>query len=151
MFHEIRERIDALLEESSKVWGFVSKEWLAEQVRRFGPQTHHIQLRAAIVLRDNGQRAASGYPAEGRAGPRSEKLLIEQRRELRKQGYLAGGDGSNTSLQAVPPRLARKHPDLHFPLTETNKYSAARDARQFTRERNDAHESGIWSDDPSCE
>jgi hypothetical protein len=47
---------------------------------------------------------------------------------LRKQGYLAGGEGSDKSLQAVLKRLARKHPELQFPLTETAKFCTAHDA-----------------------
>ena len=39
-----------LLNNSGDVWGYVSPEWLKNQIRRWGWQTHHIQLRAAIVL-----------------------------------------------------------------------------------------------------
>ena len=39
-------------------------------------------------------------------------------RQLQRQGYLAGGDGSDKSLQAVLGRLAKKHPELHFSVTE---------------------------------
>ena len=42
---------------SRQVWGFVDDEWLREAVGRFGPLTHHIQLKASILmdaLRANG-------------------------------------------------------------------------------------------------
>jgi DNA polymerase I-like protein with 3'-5' exonuclease and polymerase domains len=129
LFRALKKRIDALLENSGKVWGFVSKEWLAEQVRRFGPQTHHIQLRAAVVLREI---TANGLHLDTERKDvlacRLEQRLTEQRRLLRQQGYLAGGDGSNKSLQAVLRRLARRHPELHFPLTESKLFSTAHDA-----------------------
>lgn len=39
-----------LLGDAAGTWGYVSPTWLQEQVNRWGWQTHHIQLKAAIVL-----------------------------------------------------------------------------------------------------
>jgi hypothetical protein len=129
VFQELKKRIASLLKGSVRVWGYVSKEWLSEQVRQFGPQTHHIQLRAAVVLREitaNGLHLDVGRKEALARG--LEERLAGQRRWLRKEGYLAGGDGSNKSLQAVLKRLAKKHPDLHFPLTEAGPFGTAHDA-----------------------
>src|SRR5262249_12928625 len=51
VYRELRQKLEALLERSHRTWGFVSREWLAGEVKTWGPQTHHIQLRAAVVLR----------------------------------------------------------------------------------------------------
>ncbi len=129
LFHVLKQRIDTLLSKSNKVWGFVPAEWLAEQVQRFGPQTHHIQLRAAIVLREitaNGLHLDTERKQVLAHG--LEQRLGEQRQQLREQGYLAGGDGSNKSLQAVLRRLARRHPELHFSRTETGIFRTAQEA-----------------------
>lgn len=129
VFDAVKKRINSLLKKSNKVWGFVSSEWLSEQARRFGPQTHHLQLRAAIILREITANGLHLDTKRKEALARGlEKQLAKQRRWLRKQGYLAGGDGSDKSLQNVLKRLARKHPELHFPLTETVKFSTAHDA-----------------------
>jgi hypothetical protein len=52
LFRRLRRQLERVLRRSEKVWGFVSEEWLDEQISRWGPSTHHIQLKAAIVLRD---------------------------------------------------------------------------------------------------
>jgi DNA polymerase I-like protein with 3'-5' exonuclease and polymerase domains len=129
IFDALKQRIHALLKKSSKVWGFVSETWLREQALRFGPLTHHIQLRAAVVLREvsaNGLHLDT-QRKEGLARNLNQSL-DKQRQQLRKQGYLAGGDGSNKSLQAVLSRLARRHPELHFPHTETGMFGTSHDA-----------------------
>ena len=51
LFVRLRSHLKELLVENSRdAWGYVSPEWLKGQIRRWGWQTHHIQLRAAIVL-----------------------------------------------------------------------------------------------------
>ena len=50
VFDELCDRLMARLESSQPTWGYISSDWLNEQIRRWGPQTHHLQLKAAIVL-----------------------------------------------------------------------------------------------------
>ena len=45
LYKRLRKRHRELRNGSRKAWGFVSDEWLDEQVERWGDQTHHIQLR----------------------------------------------------------------------------------------------------------
>lgn len=48
---ELRNCIRTLLMDSRDVWGFVSSQWILQKIQKWGHQTHHIQLRAAIVLK----------------------------------------------------------------------------------------------------
>jgi hypothetical protein len=49
--HELHLQARRLLTASAEAWERVSDEWLRRQAAHFGPLTHHIQLRCAIVLR----------------------------------------------------------------------------------------------------
>ncbi len=129
VYKVLRTRTRHLLDGSSGVWGLVSDEWLEDCISRFGPQTHHIQLKAAIVLRsitvnglhlDNARRSELALSLQ--------TLQKKHKAELRKYGYLAGGKGSNKSLQAVLRRRSRKNPNLSYPLTETEQFATAYDA-----------------------
>ncbi len=68
LFRELNERIKDVLRDAPKVWGYVDAGWLRDSIRRFGPLTHHIQLRASIVT-DVLRPTAS--PSTRPAGPRS--------------------------------------------------------------------------------
>jgi hypothetical protein len=52
LYRRLCRLIRTCLVSSSSTWGFVSPEWLGEQFRRWGWLTHHIQLKAAIVLKE---------------------------------------------------------------------------------------------------
>ena len=57
LFWDLHHRIKKVLQNAAGIWGYVDAAWLREAIKRFGPLTHHIQLRAAIlvdVLRMNG-------------------------------------------------------------------------------------------------
>lgn len=128
VYSALRERLDELLARSDNVWGFVSAEWLDTQVREWGPQTHHIQLRAAIVLKEitaNGlhvdvaghEKLASGLNGE----------LADKDRALRDHGYIPKGRGTSKSLQAILKNLEDER-GVRFPRTPTDKYSASLDS-----------------------
>jgi hypothetical protein len=131
VYDALRARLHDLLQQSGNVWGFVSPAWLDEQIEKWGPQTHHIQLRAAIVLREI---TANGLHLDL---PRKEELerdlratLKEQKASLRSYGYLAGGPGSNKSLQAILQRLEVEQSGELFPRTDTDLYGTSREALQ---------------------
>jgi hypothetical protein len=131
VYHELRRRLEGVLADSHRVWGFVSPEWLDEQIRKWGPQTHHLQLRAAIVLKEitaNGLHLDLDRKMTLAQG--LETLLDRQRKSLREFGYLAGGEGANKSLQAVLKRLEFQHPGVCFLRTETGKYATSHEALQ---------------------
>ena len=129
LFVDLRARIKSLLEASDKTWGYVSREWLAAQVRRWGWLTHHIQLKAAIVLEaitanglhlDLGRRDA--LLGELRAA------ADERRAVLERSGYCPGQVGCNKALQKILGRLEARHPDLDFARTPTGAYASSSEA-----------------------
>jgi hypothetical protein len=101
---------------------------MASQVARFGFQTHHIQLRAAIVLREI---TANGLHLDGQRRDQLmvglEQLATEKRETLRVHGYLPGEKGNAKALQAIFTRLERDHPELVFPRTDSGQYATSHD------------------------
>jgi DNA polymerase I-like protein with 3'-5' exonuclease and polymerase domains len=129
VYRVLRRRLDELLARSHKVWGFVSPEWLAEQIKKWGPQTHHIQLRASIVLK---QITANGLHLDAarrdKLAAHLELKLTRQRKWLAKHGYLPGEKGCNKTLQAIFRRLERQGRGERFPRTEKNFYATSEEA-----------------------
>jgi hypothetical protein len=128
LYRELMKRLDELLHDSTDVWGFVSDEWLEEQARRWGPQTHHIQIKAAIVL---DQMTALGIGIDIATGTARSAELAEVSNEkaaaLRRKGYVPG-KGSDTVLQEAVRAALKNNPGLEVPRTGTGKYSIAEDA-----------------------
>jgi hypothetical protein len=118
VYHELRQRIDELLDGSHGAWGFVSPEWLAAQIHSFGPLTHHIQLQGAIVLREiTANGLAIDTERRSELAQQLHKVREEHRAELRELGYMPGQKGSGKALQEILRRLAAKHPTVCFPRT----------------------------------
>ena len=131
LYGELRRRLDSLLARSSGVWGYVSPGWLAEQVRRWGPQTHHIQIRAAIVLAQITRNGLHLDVARREELAEELKVLLDQQRQaLGKFGYLPGGEGSGKSLQAILRRQESAGGGLKFPRTESGLYAASHEVLQ---------------------
>ena len=104
VYRELRRRIDEVLGDCRGVWGHVSDEWLRECGDRWGPLTHHIQLRASIVLKEitrNGMHIDLEHRDELVPVLESQRDRAETR--LRKQGVLAkyARNVSSASLGAV--------------------------------------------------
>jgi DNA polymerase I-like protein with 3'-5' exonuclease and polymerase domains len=130
VYQDLRRRMTKLLEDSQRVWGFAAEEWLAEQVHRWGPQTHHIQLRAAVVLREITANGLHLDMARRAQLVQSLEAALEPRRAaLRKYGYLPGR-GSGKALQGILRRLERNHPEIEFPRTDTELYATSHEALQ---------------------
>ena len=128
---ELRRRMDRLLTCSSGVWGYVSPGWLAEQVGRWGPQTHHIQLRAAIVLAQiTGNGLHLDVARREELAEELKVLLDQQSQALGKFGYLPGGEGSGKSLQAILRRQESACAGVQFPRTDTGLYATSHEAMQ---------------------
>jgi DNA polymerase I-like protein with 3'-5' exonuclease and polymerase domains len=98
-------------------------------VRRWGWQTHHIQLRAAIVL-DAITANGMGIDLEQRGTLQQQLQAVadEQLEVLRAYGYLPGQKGSGKALQGILKRLQAQHRDLEFPRTATGKYSTSQES-----------------------
>ncbi|WZO96108.1 DNA polymerase [Isosphaeraceae bacterium EP7] len=127
LFWELNRQITEVLQGANQVWGYVDADWLRDVVRRFGPLTHHIQLRASIVT---DVLNANGIAVD--RGRRAEKLrLVEAVRDrakeaLRRAGYLVGEHGSGKALQSILAQFAREHPGVDMARTPSGEqYSAA--------------------------
>jgi len=123
----LRSRIDQLLSQSASVWGFVSSDWLAAQYRQWGPLTHHIQLRAEIVLRSIS-RTGMRVDLDRRNDLLAEldQVLDELRRRLRNLGWVPGQQGSGKALQEILRGLERQH-HWSLPRTSTGHYQTSRE------------------------
>lgn len=131
LYSELRTRLDRVLRAGGDAWGFVSDAWLDEQIRRWGPQTHHLQLRAAIVLRavqanglhlDRDRQKGLTHTLE--------QNLLRQREALRAHGFLPDGPGSANALQAILQRQAAASPAVEFPRTPSGQFATAADVLQ---------------------
>jgi len=124
----LHNRLRQQLESSRHVWGFVSPAWLQQQIRAWGYQTHHIQLRAAIVLKEitaNGLHLDMTRREELVAT--LQQLVDGKRKALAAYGYLPGA-GSAKALQSIFMRLQRDLPQVYFPRTDTKQFSTSHDA-----------------------
>ena len=131
LYGRLRKQLKTLLAESNKTWGYISPEWLREVQQKWGVQTHRIQLRAAIVLKEitaNGLHL--DLARRETLAKKLEKELTRLEKSLRRHGYLASGKGSNKALQAIFQRLERGNRGLHYPRTESGMYKTSRDALQ---------------------
>ena len=126
IYRRLRQRIKKLLTQSQSVWGYVSKDWLNDCQSRWGPLTHHIQLRAAIVLREitrNGLHVDLSQRDQLNPVLESQREQLESR--LRMQGVLVKGTGSQKALQAKFNKLEFQNPDVHFPKTESGLFATS--------------------------
>ena len=126
--HALRRRIRELLACSQSVWGYVSEEWMSQCTQRWGPLTHHIQLRAAIVLREIGANGLHiDQSLRDHLVPELEHLRSELESRLREHGVIAKGTGSQAAMQAKFAKLASRHPEIPFPRTESGRFATDAD------------------------
>lgn len=121
VYRQLRKRLAATLDQADAAFGYVSPQWLQECRRRFGPATHHIQLRAAIVL---PKITANGLSIDSQRSQQLQKSqsakLAELRERLRREGYQPGQSGCQKALQEILRRIAARHPDLSLERTPTS-------------------------------
>jgi DNA polymerase I-like protein with 3'-5' exonuclease and polymerase domains len=126
VFAHLRGRVDDVLRTAPAVLGYVDDAWLADVVGRFGPLTHHVQLKASIVidaLRANGI-GIDPDRSRHKAG-KVQDLRDACRERLRRRGYLAGEPGSDKAMQSLLAQFRRQHPDVELKTTATGKWSTA--------------------------
>ena len=110
-------------------FGYVSDDQLAAQIDRWGLQTHHIQLKASIVLEKiaaNGMQIDRDRLAD--LLPVLAEIVETNRQVLRQHGYEPGLAGCDKALQEIFQRLETQHPDRRFPRTDTGRYKTSREA-----------------------
>src|SRR5262249_59371882 len=101
LFEELHRRIREVLRNAQGVYGYAGDNWLREAIRRFGPLTHHVQLKASIVM-DVLRGIGIGID-QARQGEKAEKVRAEMepcRERLRKPGYLPGEQACNKCAQS---------------------------------------------------
>lgn len=126
LYHELRQRIDAVLRNASSVWGYVNDAWLQSVIQRFGPLTHHVQLKASI-LTDALHATGIGLDpqrCDAKAHTVTE-VLHACRERMRQRGFLAGAPGSAKTMQTLLTDLKRHNPDLELKTTPSGKWSTA--------------------------
>lgn len=129
VYGRLRHLLRDLIAGEPKGWGWVSEEWIEEQERRWGLQTHHIQLRAAIVLNAiSGNGLALDLERKDEVAGDLNDQLRQLRDELRRHGLIPGEKGAGKALQAILARLQREYPEIVFPRTPTGKFATSREA-----------------------
>lgn len=123
VYGELRRRVDAVLASSRGTWGYVSDDWLAGCVRRWGPLTHHLQVKAGVALAEVTRAGLHVDPAA--RGVLVKELEADRDRaadRLRGHGLLVKGKGSQKALQAKLRELARS--GVPVPATPSGAYAA---------------------------
>ena len=129
LFSELNRLIKAVLKDAHQVWGYVDDAWLRDAICRFGPLTHHVQLRASIitdVLRSIGIGIDTSRGAEKLA--RVQAIMDAAKERLRQGGYLVDQPGSVKAMQSILEKFAREHPGVELPLTDSGeRFSTAKE------------------------
>ena len=127
LFWELNGLIRNVLRNSSHVRGYVDEQWLRDVITRFGPLTHHVQLKASVicdVLRKNGIGIDLTRQAEKLRDVTAKKDFYEQR--LRERNFPIGGTGAGKAMQAAIDQFHGEHPELPLERTHSgSKWSAA--------------------------
>jgi len=115
LFYGLWAAMNELCVTSHEVWGYISVEWHNAQIQRWGFQTHHIQLKATIVLKEITANGLHLDLERREQVVRQLSEVAEERRiSLRNLGYIPGQTGSKKALQEIMRRLERSHPEMTF-------------------------------------
>lgn len=115
-FKTTQRAIECRLRQSDEAFGFQGQHWIKDQIARWGPQTHHIQIRGAIALQ---QISAAGLPIDvaqvqkNLAALRSEQATLLG--QLAEEGYVPHESGSEQLLRDLLQHAYARHPDLAQP------------------------------------
>jgi DNA polymerase I-like protein with 3'-5' exonuclease and polymerase domains len=143
LFGDLFALIRDTLRSAGGVFGHGGDPWLRDVVDHFGPLTHHIQLRASILmdaLRSTGigidQRRREGKSTQVRA------LSEEFRERLRGHRFLVDAKGNGKVLQSILDRFHREHPDVELKRSASGeKWSTAEEDLSEL-----AHEDELFAD-----
>jgi len=110
------------------VRGFIDEAWLRDAIDRFGPLTHHTQLKASVicdVLRKNGIGIDKVRQVEKLREVQARKDHYGQ--HLQTRGFPISGSGAGRAMQAAIERFHAEHPEVPLQRTRSGKWSAAED------------------------
>jgi DNA polymerase I-like protein with 3'-5' exonuclease and polymerase domains len=122
LFWELNRLIKTVHKDADQAWGYIDDSWLRDVTRRFGPLTHHIQLRASIItnaLRSNGIGTDTDRGAEKLA--RVQAVMGAAKERLRQHGYLVDQPGSVKAMQSILAKFTREHPEVELRLTDSGE------------------------------
>src|SRR5262249_32436728 len=89
---------------------------------RFGPLTHHIQLRASIIMDALNATGVGVDQARSEEKARQVREVLEASKgRLRERGFLVGEKGSTKAMQSILSELYRDSPHLPLKRTEAGK------------------------------
>jgi len=128
LFQELDGRIRDVLQGASSVWGHGGDKWLGEVVEKFGPLTHHIQLRASIVTDELCRNGIGIDPA--RCQEKLQQLTAIKERcetQLTKHGLPVSGPGSGVALQQALDLYHASHPAAPLKRTIGGKWATAQE------------------------
>jgi hypothetical protein len=129
LFWELNSLIKAVLKDAHQVWGYVDDAWLRDVTSRFGPLTHHVQLRASI-LTDAFCSIGIGIDTDRGAEKlaRVRAVMDEAKERMRQRGYLVDQKGSGKAMQSILAKFALEHPDVDLRLTDSGeRFSSTKD------------------------
>jgi len=130
LFQHLKPRMDEIKTLAPRAYGYAGEKWLAEQWKKHGPVTHHIQLRASIAL-DRISRTGVFIDQTRREEKVSalEKIVAETRHALALAGLPVEGAGKTSALVKRIERLAKEHQRAGEPLpliyTETGQIATS--------------------------
>ena len=126
LFQHLKTRLPNIKTAANRAFGYAGDKWLDEQWKKHGPGTHHIQLRASIVL-DRISRTGVLIDQTRREEKVAalEQIVAETRHTLALAGLPAEGKGAPGALRKRIDRLAREHKNLPLVYTETGQISTS--------------------------
>jgi hypothetical protein len=121
----VAEKIDGVLGDAHKSFGFVDPTHLADCIQEYGPLTHDTQLRGDVCC---DQMHLNGICID--KDRRAEKLcdldliLGDDGSVLAAAGIPVNGEvGQSKAVQRYVERLHKQHPHLELPRTPSGKFS----------------------------
>lgn len=114
LFCTLDQKIHGVLEHNAReAYGFVNESRLGDMVERFGPLTHHIQLRASILM-DALTRTGIAIDVDRVAAKSAavERQIQACLQALDARGYSPGREGNSQVLQRALETVAAANPDI---------------------------------------
>ena len=129
LFCELNGLIKAVLKDAHQVWGYVDDAWLRDAICRFGPLSHHVQLRASIIT---DVLSSIGIGNDTRRGAeklaRLRAIMDAAKERMRRRGYLVDQPGSVKAMQSILAQFACEHSGVELRLTDSGElFSTAKE------------------------
>ena len=129
LFRALNERIRNVLRRADDVLGYVNEDWLREAVDKFGPLTHHIQLKASILM-DEITRTGVAVNSDRVIAKSAEieEVVSQCLRELDARGYRPGEKGNTQVIQNAIQQALSGNAGLSVPRTTSgNRWSTTKE------------------------